>query len=342
MRKKLFLILIIFSLFITGCSENKTKEIIEEKQKSEEELIWEDAAKDEIYNQRITIYDSVMISAKYPDSEFSKDVEKLNDLKEKNKFANKFLELLNKTNIQEILENGNDLEKYLLLSYLCIETNHYEGMGQAYNWVDDYKSVNEDNDLIKVYYREQSYDKDRNFIKTDLNSYLPYYVFEYSTPNNTNNKLIMSLGYVSASSLSNYTSIDLNKEYNNIEQANENGKSGLTKINWIELDKETIDKVLTNNKEFLDFYIKYKNDVYYKRCDEEHNISGKYSSSSETKKLEPKIGMTKSEVLNSTWGSPKKKNITENSYGTHEQWVYSGNRYIYFDNGIVTSISKSE
>ena len=77
-------------------------------------------AKDEIYNQRITIYDSVMISAKYPDSEFSKDVEKLNDLKETNKFANKFLELLNKTNIQEILENGNDLEKYLLLSYLCI------------------------------------------------------------------------------------------------------------------------------------------------------------------------------------------------------------------------------
>ena len=52
--------------------------------------------------------------------------------------------------------------------------------------------------------------------------------------------------------------------------------------------------------------------------------------------------MTKIQVLNSEWGSPKEKNITETKYGKHEQWVYSNNKYIYFENGIVTSIQKSE
>ena len=59
-------------------------------------------------------------------------------------------------------------------------------------------------------------------------------------------------------------------------------------------------------------------------------------------KKEPRVGMTKEEVLNSTWGSPSKKNITEYSWGTKEQWVYSNYRYIYFENGIVTAIQKSE
>lgn len=59
-------------------------------------------------------------------------------------------------------------------------------------------------------------------------------------------------------------------------------------------------------------------------------------------KKEPKIGMTKEEVLNSTWGSPKKKNISEYAWGTEEQWVYDNYQYIYFKNGIVTSIQRSE
>ncbi|BCZ47613.1 hypothetical protein psyc5s11_36800 [Clostridium gelidum] len=50
------------------------------------------------------------------------------------------------------------------------------------------------------------------------------------------------------------------------------------------------------------------------------------------------IGMTKSEVLASSWGKPKDINKTTTKYGTNEQWVYSGNRYLYFDNGILTSI----
>lgn len=55
-------------------------------------------------------------------------------------------------------------------------------------------------------------------------------------------------------------------------------------------------------------------------------------------KAEPAIGMTKDEVLNSSWGSPDKKNIDEYSWGTEEQWVYDGKGYIYFEGDKVTSI----
>lgn len=56
------------------------------------------------------------------------------------------------------------------------------------------------------------------------------------------------------------------------------------------------------------------------------------------KKTEPKIGMSKREVENSTWGKPDKKNIDKYKWGTSEQWVYDGKGYIYFEDGVVTSI----
>lgn len=54
----------------------------------------------------------------------------------------------------------------------------------------------------------------------------------------------------------------------------------------------------------------------------------------------PKIGMTKKEVESSLWGKPDKINKTKTQYSTKEQWCYSGNRYVYFENNIVTSIQK--
>ncbi len=57
-------------------------------------------------------------------------------------------------------------------------------------------------------------------------------------------------------------------------------------------------------------------------------------------KNEPEIGMTAEEVKNSTWGKPTKINKTTTKYGVHEQWVYSSGKYIYFDDGVVTSIQE--
>ncbi len=57
-------------------------------------------------------------------------------------------------------------------------------------------------------------------------------------------------------------------------------------------------------------------------------------------KSEPRIGMTAQQVIESTWGRPEKVNKTTYAGGTKEQWVYSGYKYIYFENGRVTAISE--
>ena len=55
---------------------------------------------------------------------------------------------------------------------------------------------------------------------------------------------------------------------------------------------------------------------------------------------EPQIGMTAEEVRNSTWGEPQKINTTITANHTNEQWCYSNYRYVYLEDGIVTSIQK--
>lgn len=57
-----------------------------------------------------------------------------------------------------------------------------------------------------------------------------------------------------------------------------------------------------------------------------------------TASVEPKVGMTADEARSSLWGIPGKINRTDTSYGSSEQWIYYGNRYIYIENGIVTAI----
>lgn len=51
-----------------------------------------------------------------------------------------------------------------------------------------------------------------------------------------------------------------------------------------------------------------------------------------------RIGMTQQQVLDSSWGKPNKVNRTVTAYGTNEQWVYDNYNYLYFENGILTSI----
>ena len=50
-----------------------------------------------------------------------------------------------------------------------------------------------------------------------------------------------------------------------------------------------------------------------------------------------RIGMTKQMCLES-WGKPDDINTTTGSYGTHEQWVYGNENYLYFENGKLTDI----
>ena len=49
------------------------------------------------------------------------------------------------------------------------------------------------------------------------------------------------------------------------------------------------------------------------------------------------IGMTKKQAELS-WGKPDKINTTESAYSTKEQWVYGLGKYVYFEDGILTTI----
>ena len=57
----------------------------------------------------------------------------------------------------------------------------------------------------------------------------------------------------------------------------------------------------------------------------------------EKRKAGVHLGMTKEDVISSSWGRPSKINKTHTSEGTREQWIYNNN-YLYFENGVLTAI----
>lgn len=58
----------------------------------------------------------------------------------------------------------------------------------------------------------------------------------------------------------------------------------------------------------------------------------------EWKKQGVTIGMTAERVRLSSWGRPQSINRTTYASGEREQWVYGGHNYLYFVNGILTTI----
>ena len=55
---------------------------------------------------------------------------------------------------------------------------------------------------------------------------------------------------------------------------------------------------------------------------------------------EPSIGMTTTQVGNSTWGYPQKYSETQTANGLSEFWHYGSGKMIYFRNGVAVSITK--
>jgi hypothetical protein len=55
----------------------------------------------------------------------------------------------------------------------------------------------------------------------------------------------------------------------------------------------------------------------------------------------PRVGMTADQVTATCWGKPEHVNRTETGTHISDQYVYSSGRYVYLENGIVTSIQSS-
>lgn len=68
-------------------------------------------------------------------------------------------------------------------------------------------------------------------------------------------------------------------------------------------------------------------------------LAKKYGASNANLILQGKIrtGMTKDMCIDA-WGNPSDINKTTGSFGVHEQWVYGLGSYVYFENGIITTI----
>lgn len=56
------------------------------------------------------------------------------------------------------------------------------------------------------------------------------------------------------------------------------------------------------------------------------------------KKSGVSTGMSKRDVLDSSWGKPQRVNRTTNAGGVFEQWVYPSGNYLYFSDEVLTSI----
>lgn len=66
----------------------------------------------------------------------------------------------------------------------------------------------------------------------------------------------------------------------------------------------------------------------------------KYYPELDPSRIPPRIGMTAEAALLSTWGEPNDINKTTTENGTSEQWVYNDNKYLYFEDGELTTIQE--
>lgn len=84
-------------------------------------------------------------------------------------------------------------------------------------------------------------------------------------------------------------------------------------------------------------YYSQKDDEQVRKVTEEFNREEKIDHTTKNPKT-VSIGMTQEEVLTEGWGRPIDINRTITANGTIEQWVYDGDKYLYFENGILTAI----
>ncbi|MBG9825882.1 hypothetical protein ABE33_11235 [Bacillus safensis] len=95
-----------------------------------------------------------------------------------------------------------------------------------------------------------------------------------------------------------------------------------------------------NNKKNINALQKGKNDQIEENIKESEKVER--STAIEERTNNPQnvsVGMTKEEVLIEGWGKPEKVKTTQTADQTLEQWIYKGNKYLYFENGILSTIS---
>ncbi|WP_336788446.1 hypothetical protein [Paenibacillus sp. MMO-177] len=159
-------------------------------------------------------------------------------------------------------------------------------------------------------------------------------------------EVLSSLG--SSVSLNSINSTDSNDEeslylisYVKLKAFDSNYDEALKYVNFL----RPIDNVLTPDEilEIMDAYPILQAAVGSTLAGEQYNAQQQQHDAQQQELKDRRargivIGMSTDDVLLSSWGKPKDINKTTTKYGVSEQWVYDDNRYVYFDDGIVTAI----
>lgn len=107
------------------------------------------------------------------------------------------------------------------------------------------------------------------------------------------------------------------------------------------LGQSTLDNAELDNEKLAKIIDKYREIGWAKKREEKtKEIQEEMAVKNEIDRIKnsnPTIGMTKEEVEMSLWGKPQKVNRTVSKYGVREQWVYPDYKYLYFEDGILTS-----
>lgn len=331
--KKIIIIIFIFFLVVTltGCVNKKDNTKIEKTKKADYE--WEkltlnsndynfdDADKEEIINifEHLGFYHTFKDDiATDSDNEylwgltFKNLYNEMKTIENSNKFASLYIKEADKVDIN----NYSDLEidffdSYMKILFAYINSSEVSSTIK----VNDLLDVERLGKVTKVY--TQNYNSDNNSENSNYYRLILYYFKKQDTWIKV---LSTDLG---AGGDGNYVHF-----YDEVDFPD--GHS------FDEMKPDIINNVIKQNYDYFNFLIQYRNKVYLNYVNKKIND---YNNDT-NKKYKPEVGMTEKEVLNSTWGTPNKRNKDTYSWGTEEQWVYNKKGYIYFKNGIVTSISE--
>jgi hypothetical protein len=116
-----------------------------------------------------------------------------------------------------------------------------------------------------------------------------------------------------------WSTISINNQNTHVQTASTNDDSGTYKAVQDSNDSNKISFVPDHNADSP-----FVNDDYMK----------------DTQKIKPEIGMTVSEVDDSTWGRAGDITTTKTQYGESQLWIYMDGRSLFFDNGVLESITQ--
>lgn len=327
MKKRIiFLVLICIVTFgLVGCTDNTSKEIKKDNKPSKEKADWEKFPQSntnydfsDANNKEITkIFNHLgFYYSNTNDGEehlwgltFQNLYNEMKKYEESNKFAKLYINEANKVKIDEY----NNLEIDFLNAYMKMLFAHLNSLEELPITDEELPSVEDIGKVTKIY----------------LNNYDSTYKTK-----ETGSYRILYCHFKKVNRWAIIYSSDLEGDNNHIDFYKKLDFSVATPDSG---DETIVNNIIKNNYEFFNFLIQYRNKVYSKEIEKE--LGGNTNSNS-NQKYEPSIGMTADEVKKSTWGYPDKVNKDTYSWGVQEQWVYNKKGYIYFKNGVVSSISE--